>query len=80
MARDKNKTGKKGAYCIPCIEQIAATKDIIQGTIVIPTREQALQTSQITIEMSNHLDKVVVTTDGTNLKDDIMWNTRRFTW
>ena len=63
MARDNNETGKKGAYCIPCIEQIVATKDIIQGTIIIPTREQALQTSQIAIEVSKHLGiKVMVTT------------------
>ena len=57
------------------------TKDIIQGRISVPTRELALQTPQIAIEVLKHLDiKVVVTTDGTNLKDDIMCNTRRFTW
>ena len=33
----------------------------------------ALQTSQITLELSKHLDvKVMVTTGGTNLKDDVM--------
>merc|ERR1719365_360277 len=41
--------------------------------IVVPTRELALQTSQIAIEVSKHLGiKVMVTTGGTNLKDDIM--------
>merc|ERR1712025_1517082 len=54
-------------------EQIDATKDVIQGMIVVPTRELALQTSQIAIELSKHLGiKVMVTTGGTNLKDDIM--------
>ncbi len=41
--------------------------------IVVPTRELALQTSQIAIELGKHLNvKVMVTTGGTNLKDDIM--------
>jgi len=73
LARAKNGTGKTGAYTIPCLEQIDPTKDIIQGMIIVPTRELALQTSQIAIEVSKHLDiKVMVTTGGTNLKDDIM--------
>ena len=49
--------------CAPC-----AT-----GLIMVPTRELALQTSQICIELSKHLGcKVMATTGGTNLKDDIM--------
>ena len=41
--------------------------------ILVPTRELALQTSQIAIELSKHLGiRVMVTTGGTNLKDDIM--------
>ena len=41
--------------------------------VIVPTRELALQTSQICIELSKHLGiKVMVTTGGTNLKDDIM--------
>merc|ERR1719423_433899 len=73
LARAKNGTGKTGAYSIPILEQIDVTKDVIQGMIVVPTRELALQTSQIAIELSKHLGiKVMVTTGGTNLKDDIM--------
>lgn len=73
LARAKNGTGKTGAYTIPILEQIDVTKDIIQGMIIVPTRELALQTSQIAIELSQHLGiKVMVTTGGTNLKDDIM--------
>jgi len=73
LARAKNGTGKTGAYTIPCLEQIDPTKDIIQGMIIVPTRELALQTSQIAIEVAKHLNiKVMVTTGGTNLKDDIM--------
>jgi len=41
--------------------------------VIVPTRELALQTSQICIELSKHLGcKVMVTTGGTNLKDDIL--------
>ena len=45
----------------------------VSGMIIVPTRELALQTSQIAIELSKHLNiRVMVTTGGTNLKDDIM--------
>ena len=30
LARAKNGTGKTGAYCIPILEQIDVTKDVIQ--------------------------------------------------
>lgn len=48
-------------------------KDVIQALIIVPTRELALQTSQILIELAKHMDvKVMVTTGGTNLREDIM--------
>ncbi|XP_045768492.1 ATP-dependent RNA helicase me31b [Maniola jurtina] len=73
LARAKNGTGKTGAYCIPVLEQVDAKKDAIQALIVVPTRELALQTSQICIELAKHTDiRVMVTTGGTNLRDDIM--------
>lgn len=73
LARAKNGTGKTGAYTIPILDQIDPSKDYIQGMIIVPTRELALQTSQIALELSKHMGiKVMVTTGGTNLKDDIM--------
>lgn len=73
LARAKNGTGKTGAYCIPVLEQVDPKKDCIQALIVVPTRELALQTSQICIELAKHTDiRVMVTTGGTNLRDDIM--------
>jgi len=73
LARAKNGTGKTGAYTIPVLEQIDPSRDVIQGLIIVPTRELALQTSQIAIELCKELKiKVMVTTGGTNLKDDIM--------
>ncbi|VDN57959.1 unnamed protein product [Dracunculus medinensis] len=73
LARAKNGTGKTGAYCIPCIEKINPDLKQIQALIIVPTRELALQTSQICVELSKHLDlKIMVTTGGTDLRDDIM--------
>ena len=66
LARAKNGTGKTGAYSIPLLEQIDVNKDVIQGMVVVPTRELALQTSQIMIELSKHLGiRVMVTTGET---------------
>ena len=71
--RDKNENGKIGAYYTLRLEQTVTTKDIIQGVIIVSTRELALQTPQIAIERSEHLGiKIVVATDNTNLKDNIM--------
>lgn len=73
LARAKNGTGKTGAYSIPLLEQIDPTQNHIQAMVVVPTRELALQTSHICNELAKHLGvKVMVTTGGTNLKDDIM--------
>lgn len=73
LARAKNGTGKTGAYVIPLLERIDCSKNMVQAIVMVPTRELALQTSQICIEISKHLGcKVMVTTGGTNLKDDIL--------
>jgi ATP-dependent RNA helicase DDX6/DHH1 len=73
LARAKNGTGKTGAYTIPLLERIDTTRNEIQGMIIVPTRELALQTSQICIEISKWIGcQCMVTTGGTSLKDDIM--------
>uniref|UniRef100_A0A8C9X2Z1 RNA helicase n=1 Tax=Sander lucioperca TaxID=283035 RepID=A0A8C9X2Z1_SANLU len=74
LARAKNGTGKSGAYLIPLLERIDLKKDHIQALVMVPTRELALQVSQISIQISKHLGgvKVMATTGGTNLRDDIM--------
>ena len=70
---------------MPLLEQIDTTKDVIQvsrlqntdnqliiiaqAMIVVPTRELALQTSQIAIELSKHLGiKVMVTTGNYSIR------------
>uniref|UniRef100_A0A8B9KDE7 RNA helicase n=1 Tax=Astyanax mexicanus TaxID=7994 RepID=A0A8B9KDE7_ASTMX len=74
LARAKNGTGKSGAYLIPMLERIDLKKDHVQAMVMVPTRELALQVSQISIQLSKHLGgvKVMATTGGTNLRDDIM--------
>uniref|UniRef100_I3JZS5 RNA helicase n=1 Tax=Oreochromis niloticus TaxID=8128 RepID=I3JZS5_ORENI len=74
LARAKNGTGKSGAYLIPLLERIDLKKDHIQAIVMVPTRELALQMSQISIQLSKHLGgvKIMATTGGTNLRDDIM--------
>ncbi|KAM3378701.1 DEAD-box ATP-dependent RNA helicase 8 [Capsicum galapagoense] len=73
LARAKNGTGKTAAFCIPALEKIDQDKNAIQVVILVPTRELALQTSQVCKELGKHLKiEVMVTTGGTSLKDDIM--------
>lgn len=68
LARAKNGTGKTGAYCIPALELIDPTKDYIQALVIVPTRELALQTSQICIELAKHMSiRVMVTTGMFNI-------------
>ncbi|KAI0513913.1 hypothetical protein KFK09_009945 [Dendrobium nobile] len=73
LARAKNGTGKTAAFCIPALEKIDQDKNVIQVVILVPTRELALQTSQVCKELAKHLKvQVMVTTGGTSLKDDVM--------
>ncbi|KAJ0970211.1 hypothetical protein J5N97_023088 [Dioscorea zingiberensis] len=73
LARAKNGTGKTAAFCIPALEKIDQDNNVIQVVILVPTRELALQTSQVCKELGKHLKvQVMATTGGTSLKDDIM--------
>uniref|UniRef100_A0A673N0P5 RNA helicase n=1 Tax=Sinocyclocheilus rhinocerous TaxID=307959 RepID=A0A673N0P5_9TELE len=48
--------------------------DFSNSLVIVPTRELALQVSQICIQVSKHMGgvKVMATTGGTNLRDDIL--------
>lgn len=73
LARAKNGTGKTAAFVIPCLQQIDVNKNKIQALLLVPTRELALQTSQVCKILGKHMGiQVMVTTGGTTLKDDIM--------
>jgi len=73
LARAKNGTGKTAAFVIPALQQIDINKNKIQALLLVPTRELALQTSQVCKILGKHMDvQVMVTTGGTTLKDDIL--------
>lgn len=73
LARAKNGTGKTAAFVIPCLEKVDVEKKVLQVLMLVPTRELALQTSQVTKELGAELHvEVMVTTGGTSLRDDIM--------
>eukprot|EP01121_Diplochlamys_sp_Union-15-3_P001689 TRINITY_DN11472_c0_g1_i1.p1 TRINITY_DN11472_c0_g1~~TRINITY_DN11472_c0_g1_i1.p1 ORF type:complete len:418 (-),score=69.18 TRINITY_DN11472_c0_g1_i1:78-1331(-) len=73
LARAKNGTGKTASFLIPALEKIDIKKNCIQALILVPTRELALQTSQVCKELGKYLGvKIMVSTGGTSLKDDIV--------
>ncbi|KAK4612085.1 ATP-dependent RNA helicase dhh1 [Fulvia fulva] len=73
LARAKNGTGKTAAFVIPTLERINTKSDKIQALLLVPTRELALQTSQVCKTLGKHLGvNVMVTTGGTGLRDDIV--------
>lgn len=73
LARAKNGTGKTAAYVIPTLERVNPKSTKTQALILVPTRELALQTSQVCKTLGKHLGiNVMVSTGGTGLKDDIL--------
>lgn len=73
LARAKNGTGKTGAFVIPSLQHVDVSKPKIQALLLTPTRELALQTSQVCKTLGKHMNiNVMVTTGGTTLKDDIL--------
>lgn len=74
LARAKNGTGKTASYIIPILERVDTSKNQVQALILVPTRELALQTSQVCKEIAKNLAncQIMVSTGGTTLKDDIL--------
>ncbi|POS87290.1 DEAD-domain-containing protein, partial [Erysiphe pulchra] len=73
LARAKNGTGKTAAFVIPALQNINPKCNKIQVLILVPTRELAMQTSQVCKTLGNKLGiNVMVTTGGTLLRDDIV--------
>jgi ATP-dependent RNA helicase DDX6/DHH1 len=73
LARAKNGTGKTAAFVIPALQQVDVGRPKIQALLLVPTRELALQTSQVCKTLGKHMGvQVMVTTGGTTLKDDIL--------
>lgn len=73
IARAKNGTGKTGSFVIPTLEKVDFTQKYVQAIILVPTRELALQISSTIKEIGKYLNvQCMITTGGTNLKDDII--------
>lgn len=73
LARAKNGTGKTASFVIPSLQQVRPKVNKIQALILVPTRELALQTSQVVRTLGKHLGiQCMVTTGGTSLRDDIL--------
>jgi ATP-dependent RNA helicase DDX6/DHH1 len=73
LARAKNGTGKTAAYVIPTLHRVDPKLNKVQALILVPTRELALQTSQVCKTLGKYLNlNIMVSTGGTGLKDDIM--------
>jgi ATP-dependent RNA helicase DDX6/DHH1 len=72
IARAKNGTGKTGSFCIPILEKLDFSQKYVQALILVPTRELALQISSTIKELGKYMNvQCMITTGGTNLKDDI---------
>lgn len=73
LARAKNGTGKTASFIIPTLQKINPKINEIQALILVPTRELAMQTSQVVKMLSKHMGiNTMITTGGTSLKDDIL--------
>ena len=72
IARAKNGTGKTASYAIPLIQQIDTEQSHIQGLVLVPTRELAMQTSFVIKELGKHKKiECMVSTGGNPVKEDI---------
>lgn len=72
IARAKNGTGKTASFVIPILEKINFNKKYVQALILVPTRELAMQSSSTIREIGKYLNvRCMITTGGTNLKEDI---------
>lgn len=60
-------------FSLVCVHLVWFDWFLDAAVILVPTRELALQTSQVCKELSKYLKiEVMVTTGGTSLRDDIM--------
>ncbi len=73
IAKAKTGTGKTAAYGIPLLSIVDTSSDSIQGLVVVPTRELAMQTSMMLKQLSKFFSiEIMVATGGTYLKEDIL--------
>jgi len=73
LARAKNGTGKTGAFGIPCLQMVDDHSTKTQVVVLSPTRELALQTSGVFIQLAQHMPIIIMSScGGMSLKEDIL--------
>ncbi|AFN83779.1 ATP-dependent RNA helicase [Encephalitozoon romaleae SJ-2008] len=73
LVRSKNGTGKTASYVIPMLNAINPDELSIQGIILVPIRELALQISRNVKRLSEGMGVASVpVVGGTNMQDDII--------
>ena len=72
IARAKNGTGKTGAFLIPVLNEIDSKSNEIQGVILVPTRELALQGQSLAQRLSKFTKaNIGYFIGGTIVKEDL---------
>lgn len=73
LAKATNGSGRTEAFVIALLEKCHSTKNAIQGLVLVPTRELALQTSNVLGLLGKHMDmKYIVAKGGTSIRDDMV--------
>jgi len=73
LARAKNGTGKTASFVIPILERLDTTQKHIQGLILVPTRELALQHAAFIKSIGKYINvEVVALTGGTSVREDVV--------
>ena len=74
LARAKNGTGKTASYLVPILEKLDLAAAKIQAVVLLPTRELALQTADVCIQLARYMDgaKIMCCVGGTPVQDDIL--------
>eukprot|EP00434_Breviolum_minutum_P003726 symbB.v1.2.003280.t2/scaffold184.1/size280901/8 len=72
LAKATNGNGRTEAFTIALLEKCHATKKMIQGLVLVPARELAIQASNILGRLGKYMDlKMMLAKGGTNISDDI---------
>tara|TARA_B100000674_G_scaffold490893_1_gene507759 strand:- start:670 stop:1797 length:1128 start_codon:yes stop_codon:yes gene_type:complete len=78
IAQAQSGTGKTGAFCIGSLCRIDENKQVIQGIIIVPTRELAEQVYKVILDLSSYtkitLLKVIGGTNIFQCKDELNKN------
>ena len=73
LARAKNGTGKTASFLIPLLQKVDVSLNHVQALVLVPTRELALQESEVCKQLGKDLNvEVMASTGGTVLSEDIM--------